>query len=81
MSPKTYMLDEPIKETPASSTNPMVHVNMCDRKIYLVLYTSSDKHCCKNLLVYVIKILWCIEVVTFNVLLFSKLEGTKPSIN
>jgi hypothetical protein len=49
MSPKTYMLNELMKETPTSFTNPMVRVNMC--------YTSSDKLFCKNLLVCVIKIL------------------------
>jgi len=37
MSPKTYVLNELIKQTPTSSTNPMVHVNMCGRKIYLLL--------------------------------------------
>lgn len=37
MSPETYMLNELIKETPTSSTNPMVLVNMCGRKIYLLL--------------------------------------------
>lgn len=37
MSPKTYVLYELIKETPASSTNPTVHVNICGRKIYLLL--------------------------------------------
>jgi hypothetical protein len=37
MSPETYMLNELINESPASSTNPMVHMNMCGRKIYLHL--------------------------------------------
>jgi hypothetical protein len=72
MSLETYMLNELIKETPASSTNPMVHVNMCGRNIYLVLFTSCDKRCYENLLVYVIKIP-CIKVITFNEFLFSKL--------
>jgi hypothetical protein len=67
MSPKTYVLNELIKETPASSTNPMVHVNMCGREIYLLLLcTSSDKLFCKNLLICVIKILWHTEVFTFK---------------
>lgn len=37
MSPKTYMLNELMNETPASSANPMVHMHMCGRKIYLLL--------------------------------------------